>query len=204
MRACVSEHAFAAAGMKMQPSPPLCGQRSLSGCKLAMECQQVYQNVNNILVQPVLTRVLLKVRSVFQKWDTGKYTYNFKELLTCHPRVERARSGEYHESDYWLQGERLTTLFIYKCRLLITLVNSLDPDQVKSADDKKHRKYSSLQRVHWEDWTCLNWLMGACHLLRCRCVGQLKTFDTSSWTRGPNFVSSLYHHQYFEYISNKW
>ena len=28
--------------------------------------------------------------------------------------------------------------------------------------------------------------MGACLLLRCRCVGQLRTFDASSWTRGPN------------------
>ena len=45
---------------------------------------------------------------------------------------------------------------VYKCRLLITLVNSLDPDQVKSADDKKHRKYPSMQRVrstvHRFDW----------------------------------------------------
>ena len=24
-------------------------------------------------------------------------------------------------------------------------------------------------------------LMGACHLLRCRCVGQFKTVDASSW-----------------------
>ena len=37
----------------------------------------------------------------------------------------------------------------------------------------------------------------------CRCVGQLKTFDASSWTRGPNFVSSLYLHPYFVYISHK-
>ena len=37
----------------------------------------------------------------------------------------------------------------------------------------------------------------------CRCVGQLKTFDASSWTRGPNCVSSLYLHPYFVYISNK-
>ena len=40
--------------------------------------------------------------------------------------------------------------------LLITSVNSLDPDQVKSADDKKHRKYPSMQRVkstgHGFDW----------------------------------------------------
>ena len=33
--------------------------------------------------------------------------------------------------------------------------------------------------------------------------GQLKTFDASSWTRGPNFVSSLYLHPYFVYIRNK-
>ena len=89
-------------------------------------------------------------------------TYNFKELLTCHPRVEPARIGQYHESDFGLSGElvdnlgRLTTLFIYKCRLLITLVNGLDPDQVKSADDKKQRKYPSMQRVkstaHGFDW----------------------------------------------------
>ena len=45
--------------------------------------------------------------------------------------------------------------------------------------------------------------MGACHLLRCRCVGQFKTVDASSWTRGPHFVSSLYLHPYFVYISNK-
>ena len=45
--------------------------------------------------------------------------------------------------------------------------------------------------------------MGACHLLRCHCVGQLKTFDSSSWTRGPNFVSSLYLHSYFVYIRKK-
>ena len=38
---------------------------------------------------------------------------------------------------------------------------------------------------------CVN---GACHLLRRHCVGRLKTFDASSWTRGPNFVSSLYLH----------
>ena len=35
---------------------------------------------------------------------------------------------------------------------------------------------------------------GACHLVWCRYVGQLKTFDAFSWTRGPNFVSSLYLH----------
>ena len=40
-------------------------------------------------------------------------------------------------------------------------------------------------------------------MLRCHCVGQLKTFDSSSWTRGPNFVSSLYLHPYFVYIRNK-
>ena len=45
--------------------------------------------------------------------------------------------------------------------------------------------------------------MGACHLLRCRCVGQLKTFDASSWTRGPNFALNLYLHPYFVYISSK-
>ena len=44
---------------------------------------------------------------------------------------------------------------------------------------------------------------GDMHLLMCRCVGQLNTFDASSWTRGPNFVSSLYLHPYFVYISNK-
>ena len=48
------------------------------------------------------------------------------------------------------------THFLYKCRLLITLVNSLGPDQVKSADDKKHRKYPSMQGVkstgHEFDW----------------------------------------------------
>ena len=44
---------------------------------------------------------------------------------------------------------------------------------------------------------------GDMHLLRCRCIGQLKTFDASSWTRGPNFVSSLYLHPYFVYTSNK-
>ena len=36
------------------------------------------------------------------------------------------------------------------------LVNSLDPDKVKSADDKEHRKYPSMQRVkstgHGFDW----------------------------------------------------
>ena len=66
------------------------------------------------------------------------------------------------------------------------LVISLDPDQVKSADDKEHRKYPSMQRVkstgHGFDWTRLNLLMGACHLLRCRCVGQFKIVDASSWT----------------------
>ena len=41
---------------------------------------------------------------------------------------------------------------------------------------------------------------GACHLLRCHCVGQLKTFDSSSWTKGPNFVSILYLHPYVVYI----
>ena len=46
-----------------------------------------------------------KVCSVFQKWDTGKYTYNFKELLTCHPRVEPTRIGQYHESDLRLPGD---------------------------------------------------------------------------------------------------
>ena len=40
---------------------------------------------------------------------------------------------------------------MYKCRLLIILVNSLDPDQVKSADDKEHRKYPSMQRVKSTD-----------------------------------------------------
>ena len=44
---------------------------------------------------------------------------------------------------------------------------------------------------------------GACHLLKYGCVGQLKTFDVSCWTSGPNFVSSLYLHPYFVYISNK-
>ena len=42
---------------------------------------------------------------------------------------------------------------------------------------------------HGFDWKIerLNLLIGACHLLRCCCVGQLKTFDASSWTGGPNF-----------------
>ena len=31
----------------------------------------------------------------------------------------------------------------------------------------------------------------------------VKTFDASSWTRGPNCVSSLYLNPYFVYISNK-
>ena len=31
----------------------------------------------------------------------------------------------------------------------------------------------------------------------------VKDFDASSWTRGQNFVSSLYLHPYFVYISNK-
>ena len=26
--------------------------------------------------------------------------YNFKELLTCHPRVDLARIGQYHERDF--------------------------------------------------------------------------------------------------------
>ena len=47
-------------------------------------------------------------------------------------------------------------IYMYKCRLLIILVNSLDPDQVKSADDKEHRNYHSMQRVnstgHGFDW----------------------------------------------------
>ena len=77
--------------------PPLCGPWSLCGCKLAMECQQF-----TILIY--LTRGLLKVCSVFQRWDTGKYTYNFKDLLTCHLRVEPARIGQYHEIDFGLPG----------------------------------------------------------------------------------------------------
>ena len=40
-------------------------------------------------------------------------------------------------------------------------------------------------------------------MLRCHCVGQLKTFGSSSWTRDPNFVSSLYLPPYFVYIRNK-
>ena len=67
---------------------------------------------------------------------------------------------------------------------------------MKSADDKKHRKYPSMQRA-------MDLIMGACHLIRCHCVGQLKTFDSSSWTRGPNFVSSLYLRSYFVYIRKK-
>ena len=43
--------------------------------------------------------------SVFQKWDTGNYAYNFKEILACHPRVETVRIGQYHESDFVLPGE---------------------------------------------------------------------------------------------------
>ena len=47
---------------------------------------------------------LPKVCSVFQKWDTGIYTYNFKELFTCYPRVEPALIGLYHESDFDCPG----------------------------------------------------------------------------------------------------
>ena len=57
------------------------------------------------LVQRVLMRGVSKGCSAFQKWDTGNYTYNFKELLTCHPRVESARVGQCHESNFGLSGE---------------------------------------------------------------------------------------------------
>ena len=56
------------------------------------------------LVRRVLTRGLFKGCYVFQKWDTGNYTYNFKKLLTCYPRVESARMGQYHKSDFGLPG----------------------------------------------------------------------------------------------------
>ena len=49
------------------------------------------------LVQRILMRGLSQVCSVFPKWDTGNYTYNFKKVLTCHPHVEPARIGQYHE-----------------------------------------------------------------------------------------------------------
>ena len=36
---------------------------------------------------------------------TGKFTYNYKELLTFHPRVEPVRIGQYHEREFGLPGE---------------------------------------------------------------------------------------------------
>ena len=39
-------------------------------------------------------------------------------------------------------------------------------------------------------------------MLRWHCVGQLKTFDSSSWTRGQNFVSSLYLHTLCIFVTN--
>ena len=50
----------------------------------------------------VLTRGLSKVCSVFQKWDTGKYTYNFKELLTCHRVSDRRELVNTMKSDFGL------------------------------------------------------------------------------------------------------
>ena len=52
----------------------------------------------------LVQRELPKVCSVFQKWDTGNYTYNFKELMTSYPRFEPARIGLYHESDFDCPG----------------------------------------------------------------------------------------------------
>ena len=86
---------------------------------------------------------------------------------------------------------------------------SLDPDQVISADEKKHRKYLACNESNPLAMDLIGrlntseFVNGTCHLLRCHCVGQLKTFDSSSWTRGPNFVSSLYLYPYFVYIRKK-
>ena len=56
-----------------------------------MECQQIYQNVKNAIL------------GLF-RFPEVRY-WNCNDLLTCHPRVEPARIGQYHESDFGLPGE---------------------------------------------------------------------------------------------------
>ena len=73
-----------------------------------MECQQIYQNAKILSSTRPDARSYLRFvpfsRSEILETIPIMLYYNFKELLTCYPRVEPARIGLYQESDFDCPG----------------------------------------------------------------------------------------------------